>query len=95
MDPEITESMDCLGGTISSSSWVETNLPKREWKEKGMEIQAGYRSPKASFSTLRSAVGGEWHDHLEGWKDGGGMKGRQIGSDPRAMVFTHFGFRIP
>lgn len=40
-------------------------------------------------------MGGEWHDHLEGWKDGGGMKGRQIGSDLRAMVFTHFGFRIP
>ena len=38
MDPEIRESMDCLGGTISSSLWVGTNLPKKEWKEKGTEI---------------------------------------------------------
>lgn len=38
MNPEITESMDCLGGIISSSLWAETNLPKRERKEKGMEI---------------------------------------------------------
>ena len=31
-------------------------------------------------------MGGEWHDHLEGWKDGGSMKDRQVGSE---QWFSH------
>lgn len=37
MDLEITKSTESLGGTIRSLLCMETNLPKREWKEEGLE----------------------------------------------------------